>query len=221
MLKLTHSLPTATRLAGILKTRVRELRDNKLVGGSLGFALIATSIIPTTNSNIQANLAMPETTSLENIKLDASIITGGNTQIKTQEGLQMPVQGVYLSQGFFSYHPGVDLAGKIGSRVSPIMAGTIESVQFSKYDYGNAIIINHGNGITSLYAHLSKIEVKVGDVVNVNTEIGKTGTTGHSTGPHLHLEIRDHNFPLNPITFLSAIGKLPRIRLPQLTLTQL
>ncbi|OGM02605.1 hypothetical protein A2115_01150 [Candidatus Woesebacteria bacterium GWA1_41_8] len=82
------------------------------------------------------------------------------------------------------------------------MAGVVQAASYTKIGYGNAVLISHGNDMTSLYAHLSKIEVKVGDVVESSTEIGKMGATGHATGPHLHLEIRDHGVPINPLSVL-------------------
>jgi murein DD-endopeptidase MepM/ murein hydrolase activator NlpD len=68
--------------------------------------------------------------------------------------------------------------------------------------YGNTVFIDHGNNLTSRYAHLSKIEVKVGDKVNMDTEIGKLGITGRTTGPHLHLEIHENGKAINPLTVL-------------------
>ena len=82
------------------------------------------------------------------------------------------------------------------------MAGIVEAIDQSKYAYGNAILINHGNEITSLYAHLSKIEVGVNQEVTIETEVGKMGATGHASGDHLHLEIRDHGKPINPLSLL-------------------
>ena len=85
------------------------------------------------------------------------------------------------------------------------MAGKVEAISRSRYAYGNAIIIDHGNQITSLYAHLSEIKVKKDEEVNLKTEIGKVGSTGHSSGAHLHLEIRDQQRPINPYVILPAL----------------
>ena len=68
--------------------------------------------------------------------------------------------------------------------------------------YGNIIEIDHGNGLITRYAHLSKRDVKVGDVVLSRSKIGAVGSTGQSTGPHLHFEVRQNGTPLNPVRFL-------------------
>ena len=70
------------------------------------------------------------------------------------------------------------------------------------WGYGKHIIIDHGDKITSLYGHLDKIYVFEGQEVKVEDEIGKMGSTGWSTGPHLHLEARVYGIPVNPRTFL-------------------
>lgn len=136
-------------------------------------------------------------------------ITVGKTQIKTRTEAQMPVENPRLTQRFYLFHPGVDLADSIGTPVKPVMPGIVEYTQNLKYDYGKAIIVDHGNGITSLYAHLSKIEVSVGEKVDSDTVIGEVGQTGRATGPHLHLEIRDHEIPINPTSVIPEIAKLP------------
>ncbi|MBI2289915.1 MAG: M23 family metallopeptidase, partial [Betaproteobacteria bacterium] len=68
--------------------------------------------------------------------------------------------------------------------------------------YGNMIEVDHGNGLITRYAHLSKRDVKVGDVVLSRGRIGAVGNTGQSTGPHLHFEVRQNGTPLNPVRFL-------------------
>jgi murein DD-endopeptidase MepM/ murein hydrolase activator NlpD len=82
------------------------------------------------------------------------------------------------------------------------MAGFVEEISYSRLAYGNAVIVNHGNKITSLYAHLSKIEVEKGQEVNIETKLGEMGATGRAWGDHLHLEIRDHGYPINPFSVL-------------------
>jgi murein DD-endopeptidase MepM/ murein hydrolase activator NlpD len=72
--------------------------------------------------------------------------------------------------------------------------------------YGNMIEIDHGNGLITRYAHLSKRMVKNGDVVLSGGMVGAVGTTGRSTGPHLHFEVRQNGAPLNPVQFLRLPG---------------
>jgi murein DD-endopeptidase MepM/ murein hydrolase activator NlpD len=70
-------------------------------------------------------------------------------------------------------------------------------------EYGNIVDVDHDNGLTSRYAHLSKSLVKVGDVVLKGQAIAQVGATGRTTGPHLHFEVREKGIPLNPNKFLS------------------
>lgn len=125
------------------------------------------------------------------------------TPLETQKSIQYPLTQVKINQGFSFFHPGVDLGAEIGEPIKAIKSGEVIEADFTWDGYGNTIVIDHGKGLTSRYAHLSKIEVKVGETVTTDTEIGKVGITGHSTGPHLHLEIRQDGFPLNPLTVLS------------------
>lgn len=122
--------------------------------------------------------------------------------ITSEPKIQTPIKFTYISQGFSSFHPGIDLATKYGTKITPITSGIVEVAGYSPFGYGNEIVINNGNGIKSLYAHLAKIEVKVGQKVELDTEIGLVGITGHSTGPHLHLEIHKNGVAINPLTLL-------------------
>lgn len=96
-----------------------------------------------------------------------------------------------------SFHTGVDIANKEGTAVKSAYYGLVESTG-SDDVYGNYIYINHGNGIKTFYAHLKKICVNVGDVVGGGTLIGKMGSTGWSTGPHLHFGILIDDVYYNP-----------------------
>ncbi|MED1726159.1 M23 family metallopeptidase [Brevibacillus parabrevis] len=116
--------------------------------------------------------------------------------------LSWPASG-YVSSGFGSrwgrLHKGIDIAGQ-GS----VMAADNGRVKFAGWDgdYGKAIIIDHGNGMETLYGHLSTISVKVGDVVEQGKKIGVKGSTGDSTGVHLHFEVHQNGRVQNPIRYL-------------------
>ena len=100
-----------------------------------------------------------------------------------------------------SAHTGLDIATSAGTPVTPIATGTVKFADY-KGSYGNLVIIDHGNGIESYYAHCSQIYCSVGQVVTTDTVISAVGSTGNSTGPHLHLEIRQNGNPLNPENYL-------------------
>jgi murein DD-endopeptidase MepM/ murein hydrolase activator NlpD len=102
-----------------------------------------------------------------------------------------PVLSCLLTQGLHG-HNGVDLGCPIGTPVFAAAAGTIIVADPDGYNggYGKYIVIKHGNGTQTLYAHLSSIFISVGQEVNQGDRIGSTGNTGRSTGPHLHFEVR-------------------------------
>jgi murein DD-endopeptidase MepM/ murein hydrolase activator NlpD len=107
--------------------------------------------------------------------------------------------------GRSTFHTGVDLIAVPGTPVLAAAGGVVSTNSYNS-EYGNMIDVDHDNGLTSRYAHLSKSQVKVGDVVMKGQVIANVGTTGRSTGPHLHFEVREKGIPLNPNKFLS-MGK--------------
>lgn len=126
-----------------------------------------------------------------------------------------PVTGVItleFGQSDFPYeifHSGIDIAnpqGKIGDSIHPFMDGTVIYAGEIFWGFGKHIIIDHGNNVTSLYGHLDKIYVYKGEKVKITDVIGKEGTTGWSTGPHLHFQINVFGIPVNPRTFLGNSG---------------
>ncbi len=100
--------------------------------------------------------------------------------------------------GDYKMHHGVDYGAPIGESVYASQYGVVCLVKYSGSGYGNRIKIKHSDGYKTLYAHLSKIDVEVGQHVETGEKIGEVGNTGRSTGPHLHFEIRHKNSALNP-----------------------
>lgn len=100
------------------------------------------------------------------------------------------------------FHKGLDIAVPFGSDVVATAAGT---VIFSghKGGYGNCVIVSHGNGLATLYGHLSQLVAKSNDKVKVGQVIAKSGNSGRSTGPHLHYEVHKNNTPVNPKLFMN------------------
>ena len=128
-----------------------------------------------------------------------------------------PFQGTIHPRGKFGVrrgrrHQGVDIPLKTGD---PIYATFTGKVRMSKYlgAYGNIIVIRHDNGIETFYAHLSKRNVEVGDWVNAGDVIGLGGSTGRSTGPHLHFETRYSGFAFDPQWLIDFENGLLRHRL--------
>lgn len=107
-------------------------------------------------------------------------------------------------------HTGIDLQLRTGDSVYAAFDGV---VRMSKYynGYGNCVVVRHYNGLETLYAHLSKLDVKPGTLVNAGQLLGLGGSTGHSTGPHLHFEIRFLGRPLNPASVIDFPNETVKI----------
>ena len=126
----------------------------------------------------------------------------------------LPASLQYISSGFGfrsdpftgagAFHAGLDFKGPIGA---PIYAAAKGVVSFAgvKSGYGNCIEIDHGNGLLTRYAHMSAFLAVIGQLVAAGDAIGAIGSTGRSTGPHLHFEVRINGSPVNPRPFLEAI----------------
>jgi LysM repeat protein len=111
-----------------------------------------------------------------------------------------PTSG-YVTQGYWSGHQAIDIGAPTGTPIYAADAGYVAATGWME-GYGNHIVINHGNGFETLYAHLSEIRVIPGQGVQRGQLIGLVGSTGRSTGPHLHFEIRQGGVKRNPFGFL-------------------
>ena len=98
-------------------------------------------------------------------------------------------------------HKGIDIAASFGATINAVLDGTVNYAAWQD-GYGNVIKINHGGGIETTYAHCSVINVKKGEVVKLGEKIGEVGSTGNSTGPHLHFEVRENGEPINPQKYI-------------------
>jgi murein DD-endopeptidase MepM/ murein hydrolase activator NlpD len=105
--------------------------------------------------------------------------------------------------GVRRYHAAIDLAAPTGTTVKAAMDGKISSVGFNS-TYGRYIIMSHGTEYQTMYAHLSQVSVSQGDRVNQGVKIGEVGSTGYSTGPHLHFAVYKNGRPVNPLDFLNS-----------------
>ena len=124
--------------------------------------------------------------------------------------LSWPVNGVVTSPFGYRIHPifhvrklhtGVDLHAGMGVSIHAAGAGTVVSAGW-RGGYGKCVVVDHGGGLATLYAHQSQILVSVGQKVKRGEVIGKVGSTGYSTGPHLHFEVRVNGSPVNPLNYL-------------------
>lgn len=109
-----------------------------------------------------------------------------------------------ITTRFSGGHPGVDLATAYGTPIYSVGNGYVESVGSTIWAYGNVVYINHGGGVVSLYAHMSRVDIKPGQQVTKDTMIGAVGSTGNSSGPHVHLELHKDGRSFNPLGVMSV-----------------
>ncbi|MFC0207731.1 M23 family metallopeptidase [Chelativorans intermedius] len=124
-----------------------------------------------------------------------------------------PVPGAAVTSGFGmrrdpilrrkAYHSGIDFRARQGAPIRATGAGTVVSAGWNG-GYGRMVEIDHGDGLTTRYAHLSRILVKPGETVEAGSLVGHAGSSGRSTGPHLHYEVRRDGRAIDPLTFISA-----------------
>ncbi|MEQ8155381.1 MAG: M23 family metallopeptidase [Clostridiaceae bacterium] len=158
---------------------------------------------------LDQKIIMPgvETVKSVTTKTEASNTTlsrGGSVPAKTNYIGSLPVSGRITSPfgpRWGKLHTGIDIAASVGTNVYASMSG---KVIFSGWNggYGNLVIIDHGNGLQSYYAHNSKLLVKVGQTVAKGDHIAESGSTGNSTGPHCHFEIRKNGVAVNPLNYV-------------------
>ena len=126
----------------------------------------------------------------------------------------LPASLEFISSGFGfrvdpftgagAFHPGLDFRGPIGAPIYAAARGTVSFVG-PRSGYGNCVEIDHGNGLATRYAHMSGFRTVLGKLVQPGDVIGLIGSTGRSTGPHLHFEVRINDRPVNPRPFLEAV----------------
>lgn len=120
----------------------------------------------------------------------------------TKTAFQSPLKEFNVSQSFSWHHWGIDLTAHEDTKVYPVTEGRVIEKNYTLLGFGNYLLIQHPAGQQSLYAHLSKVEVKQGDAVQRDTVLGLVGHTGRATGNHLHLEIHQNGLPLDPFEVL-------------------
>lgn len=106
--------------------------------------------------------------------------------------------------GYERFHAGVDIGAKAGDTIIASDGGTVAVAEYSD-SYGNYVLINHGNGYTTLYAHMSSMAVEAGQAVEQGDTLGYVGSTGWSTGPHLHFEIRYNDEKTDPEAYFTGL----------------
>ncbi len=122
---------------------------------------------------------------------------------------QLPHPG-YITTTFSAYHPGIDLCIGLGMPIKPIAKGVVSEAGYNFWGLGLMVEVDHGNGFKSLYAHMGKIYVNKGKEVNTDDLLGEVGMTGHTSGPHTHLELTYNNQKIDPRPLLPEIRSYPK-----------
>jgi len=184
------------RYAGHPLSRVfRHVFENKKAKRILGLNLTVIAIFT-------GVYGVPISAFSDNPQNEITTLNPVIVELTTVHSVRVPLDSFAVTQGYSFFHRGVDLNGELGEPVYPLMDGRVEVVAYGRFSYGNHLIIDHGSGFKSLYAHLAKIVVEEGETVDKNTVMGTVGTSGWATGSHLHLEVYDNGQTFNPLTIL-------------------
>ena len=194
-IKKGDSLNTIAKKYNVEEEKVMEA--NKLVkGDTLKIGQIL--MVPGGSKISQSSYISKTYTGFSAIK---DIVKAPNAQAAVGNKMNWPTAATTITQYYSWRHHAVDIAGPIGTAIYASDAGTVELAGWGR-GYGNQIVINHGGGKKTRYAHLSKFYVKNGDSVSKGQTIAAMGSTGWSTGPHVHFEVIINGRKYNPLNYI-------------------
>jgi murein DD-endopeptidase MepM/ murein hydrolase activator NlpD len=216
--KLVQLEALGERVSGLAGVNIADLRG----AGGQGGALVQSR--PLTMDEL--NLTLEQLEQLSGRQVDLLTVLESRLLDRKIQGMmlptQNPVQGGHLGSAFgwridpitgrSALHTGLDFPAEPGSAIYAAAGGVVVTQELHPA-YGNMIEIDHGNNLITRYAHASRVFVKQGDVVKRGQKIAAVGTTGRSTGPHLHFEVLVQGVPQDPQKFLAAGSHLPSSQL--------
>ncbi len=180
----------------ILRKKLEHISIREVIGVNLaGVAFFGAVILPQTQDLVSSTEVFFDT--------QKTVVN----MVISEAKFRWPLAEFGISQYFSGFHGGVDLTDPQGTPVYPIAEGTVTTVESLPWGYGKHVIIKNSDSMQSTYAHLSEVDVTVGQKVTKNTEIGEVGATGWATGNHLHLEIHMNGASVNPLEILPEIQK--------------
>jgi len=186
-----NNIRQGSRFSRVFRYLFEKRKIKTILGGNLAVLVLTASIFS------------PQVSALSTIsETEVTTLSPGVVELTTKAGFRFPLEEVKITQGYHLFHQALDFDGLTGDPVYPITEGRVEAVIYDRFALGNHIILNHGSGLKSVYAHLSKIEVGVGDKVDTDKVIGRIGATGMAFGDHLHFEVLDNDRHINPLTIL-------------------
>jgi len=196
-----HTIRSGETLSKIAKQYGVE-EDKILSCNNLGNTLkIGEKIIVPGGRKITTTAAAPKSTSYTGVAAIKDLVKSPNSSASGNKML-WPTVGRRITQYFSWRHTGLDIANKVGTPLYAADAGVVEFAGWNSNGYGYNVVINHGGGKKTRYAHASKLFVKAGDEVEKGENIAAMGSTGRSTGSHLHFEIIINGSRYNPLNYV-------------------
>ncbi|NMC51391.1 peptidoglycan DD-metalloendopeptidase family protein [Candidatus Kuenenbacteria bacterium] len=193
----TYNIKSGDTLGSIAKkfgSSIEKILSYNNIADAANIKIKQKIIIPDGKPLSSGTLASRSTGSIKNIFSDKPATNADKSFV-------WPSNSRRITQYFSWRHNAIDIGAKSGSPIYAMKGGRVERAGWST-GYGYNIVVNHGNGVKSLYAHSRKLYVKVGDQVSQGEVLGEVGSTGWSTGPHIHLEIIINGSRGNPLSYL-------------------
>ena len=194
-----------------IKVEEEETKENYIISyeeaKQLAFSTAENIENDKKEKNVKTKIEKQNTNIIKNIRKGGTVSTSSSSNASAMLGslsFRRPLNSSRISAGYLGYpgHRGIDFPSPQGTPVMAAEAGTVTTVLYSNKSYGNRVIIDHGNGISTLYGHNSTISVSLGQKVSKGQTIAGVGSTGRSTGNHVHFEIRINGKPINPTSYV-------------------
>ena len=194
-----------------IKVEEEETKENYIISyeeaKQLAFSTAENIENDKKEKDVKTKIEKQNTNIIKNIRKGGTVSTSSSSNASAMLGslsFRRPLNSSRISAGYLGYpgHRGIDFPSPQGTPVMAAEAGTVTTVLYSNKSYGNRVIIDHGNGISTLYGHNSTISVSLGQKVSKGQTIAGVGSTGRSTGNHVHFEIRINGKPINPTSYV-------------------
>ena len=194
-----------------IKVEEEETKENYIISyeeaKQLAFSTAENIENDKKEKDAKTKIEKRNTNIIKNIRKGGTVSTSFSSNASAMLGslsFRRPLNSSRISAGYLGYpgHRGIDFPSPQGTPVMAAEAGTVTTVLYSNKSYGNRVIIDHGNGISTLYGHNSTISVSLGQRVSKGQTIAGVGSTGRSTGNHVHFEIRINGKPINPTSYV-------------------
>jgi murein DD-endopeptidase MepM/ murein hydrolase activator NlpD len=199
-----------SKLAGV-RPEEFNFREIPGLGGAEPAASRPLTIVELQSQAHSVGKGLDERTDFMNVVESELVASAARSALLPRDA---PVVDGFIGSGFgmrtdpftgqYTMHTGIDFAAPIGTPIFAAAGGVVASAE-QHPEFGNAVAIDHGNGLSTLYAHASRLAVKTGDIVRKGQAIAYVGTTGRSTGPHLHFEVHVNGAPQNPSRYLAGV----------------